>query len=48
MKNNKLIIDYARFDDFDPYKEFMNNIMSIKKETLQLLHQNKGWKTEND
>lgn len=36
-------LDSALYQEFQPTSEFRNKIKSIKKETLHLLHEKKGW-----
>ena len=41
-------MDYARYEKFEPGKEFIDKIKSITKETLHLLHEKKGRRNEED
>ena len=41
-------MDSAHYEEIVPDKEFKNKIKSITKETLQLLHEKRGWNNEAD
>ena len=40
------VLDSARYEGFEPTSAFRNEIKSIRKETLHLLHEKKGWSND--
>ena len=46
--NSAAVIDSANYEEFEPGAEFRSQIKSIRKETLHLLHEKRGWKDEVD
>jgi hypothetical protein len=41
-------MESARYEEFEPGKEFRNKIKLIRNETLRLLHEKKGWSNDDD
>ncbi len=41
-------LDSALYKEFKPTPQFKNTIKSIRKETLRLLHEQKGWVDEDE
>ena len=41
-------MDSALYKEFEPTSQFMDKIKSIRKETLHLLHEKKGWVDEDE
>jgi hypothetical protein len=44
--NAAAMLDAARYEGFKPDTEFSNGIKYIRKETLRLLHEKKGWSSD--